>query len=122
MDEAMGKKIVGLATVFFLGWAGSATALTGDQLAQMCRVHDGSPIDLICDAYVSGFVAGLSSGSVLSRTATRICIPERLAPSDVRPVIEAFFARKPPGNAGAASAVAAALYSAYPCKLGEEPK
>ena len=118
----MGKKIVGLATVFFLGWAGSATALTGDQLAQMCRVHDGSPIDLICDAYVSGFVAGLSSGSVLSRTATRICIPERLAPSDVRPVIEAFFARKPPGNAGAASAIAAALYSAYPCKLGEEPK
>jgi hypothetical protein len=119
----MRKALVIIAlTIITAALSLSARAFTGEQLAAMCRTHDNSPMDLICDAYVAGFVAGLSSGSVLSRTSTRICIPERLAPGDVRPVIEAFFARKPPGSIGAASAVAAALYSAYPCKPGEEPK
>jgi Rap1a immunity proteins len=97
-----------------------AFALTGSDLAQMCR-NPGT--DLACDAYVSGFVAGLSTGSVLSRSGKRICLPDTIAPGDVRPVIEKFFAAHPDtGTMGAASAVAVALFATFPCKPGQKPK
>ena len=96
-----------------------AFALTGSDLAQMCRNPE---TDLACDAYVSGFVAGLSTGSVLSRSGKRICLPDAMAPGDVRPVIEKFFAAHlDTETMGAASAVAGALFAVFPCKPGQQP-
>ena len=97
-------------------------SFTGGTLLQMCQLHDGSAFDTICQAYVSGYFAGLSAGSVLSRTQTKICVPVTLGPGDVRPVIEAHLGAHPEwGNRDAATLVASALFISYPCKPGQQP-
>jgi hypothetical protein len=94
-------------------------SFTAGALLQTCQRHDGSAFDTICQAYISGYFAGLSAGNVLSRTGTKICIPMTLGPGDVRPVIETYLAAHPDlAGRDAATAVAAALFSSLPVQAG----
>src|SRR5712691_7388788 len=93
----MREKIAVLMALACLSASASAEApsFTGGSLLAICRLHDEA-FDTVCQAYISGYFAGLSAGSVLTRTpASQICIPQTLGPKDVRPVIQTYLAAHP---------------------------
>ena len=89
----------------------------GGDLAAACNSSSGTTGDVLCDAYINGFVNGVLLDQIGSQQGTPICIPDGLATADIRRTLQQF-AKAHPETLYTTSGpfMAAALMTTYPCK------
>jgi hypothetical protein len=98
-----------------------AAAFTGTDLYQQCQDKKRGIRDLLCIAYVRGFIDGITAGTAIprSRHASEFCLPEKVAISaeQARLIIEKYLRDHPEQLHEEAELLAAtAIMLAFPCK------
>ena len=72
-----------------------------------------------CSAYITGFSRGFYYATVGARAGYPACLPANVSEDDARSIVTGFMtAHSEMMQQGAASVVAEALISAFPCKNG----
>ena len=82
-----------------------------------CSAKNATPEDVICEAYVEGYIECMDATKVSVATNHLICIPDKETTDQVRRTITAFLASNADARSrDAPTMVAVALAKAYPCK------
>lgn len=110
-----------VAGLFLLSAAHIARAeeMSGKQLIALCSTRDAAP-NIVCNAYIAGFLEGLSSGltSTMEITKGAICLPGKPLPvQEGRNMAAEFLQRHPEAASYSAREVMTlVMWNAYPCK------
>jgi hypothetical protein len=104
--------VIALSLVSFAVCAGTA----GDLYAS-CLSALGTPGDLICGAYINGYVDGLPGDQVAKENGAPICMPKKVDTGYVRALIKTYLAAYPGAQTvDTGGAVAAILLEKFPCR------
>lgn len=116
----MRLRLVGIASLFFLCGAYGASAFSGAELLQACAEKADTAGDLTCNAYLRGFIQGMTVGIALKEQAKMAYCPpqkEAIQIAQGRLIAEKYFRSNPEKlHIDASLLLGLAFVEAFPCR------
>jgi hypothetical protein len=96
-----------------------AAGMTGKELFDLCQATAPKADQVACEAYISGFVAGMTRGmaSTIEMTGGKVCLPRSIDPLEAGAVVMKLLRVDPKMmERQAADVLAFAMWEAFPCR------